>query len=77
MKKTDNSKPLKKVSVSVRLDPDLLDQAKRAAYWTPGATLGGVVEEALRRELARLEKSRGETFPKLVGKLRTGRPLKT
>lgn len=79
MTKPDNSKPraTKKVSITIRLDPEVLDHVKRAAYWTPGATLGGLVEDALRRELARLEKGRGEAFPKLGGKLRTGRPLKT
>ena len=77
MKKPPNDTPKRKLAVSVRLDPEVLDLAKRAAYWTPGLTLGGLVEEALRRELVRLEKSRGDAFPKLSGKLRTGRPLKT
>lgn len=73
-KKTETAP--RKVVASVRLTPDLLEQAKRAAFWTPGLTLGGLIEESLRRELARLEKGRGSPFPKRTGQLRSGRPLK-
>lgn len=65
-----------KVLVSVRMDQAVLAAAKSAAYWTPGETLGGLVEEALRREVQRLERLRGKPFPP-AGKLRSGRPLKT
>ena len=54
---------------SVRISSEVLQAAKRVAYWTPGMTLGGLVEEAIRREVARLEKAHGKPFPEMNGKI--------
>lgn len=57
------------------VDPEVLEAAKRAAFWTPGLTLSGLAEEALCREVARLEAERGEPFPDRRGELPRGRGL--
>lgn len=61
--------------LSAYVDHELLERAKAAAYWTPGLTLSGLVAEALRRELERLEAERGSPFPDRGGPLPPGRPL--
>lgn len=53
----------------------VLDRAKSAVYWTPGLTLAALVEEALRREVKRREKHRGEPFPARAGALTPGPPV--
>jgi hypothetical protein len=75
-KKTSKNQPTK-VAFHARLDPEILDRARDAAYWTPGLNLSRLVEVALVHEIARLEKSRGTPFPKRRGPLPTGRPIKT
>lgn len=57
------------------VDAEVLEAAKRAAFWTPGLTLSSLATEALRREVARLEAERGESFPDRTGNLPKGRPL--
>jgi len=76
VKKPDNHETTKKVSISLKLTPEAVDAAKRATFWTPGATLSGLVEDAILREVDRLEKRRGEPFPRREVKLKTGRPMK-
>ena len=50
--------------------------ARRYIYWTPGATLAALMEEALTSHLDRLEKKRGEPFAPRTGAIKTGRPIK-
>ena len=54
------------------VDPEVLDRARRASYWTPGLTLSALVEDALRVELDRLEAERGDRFPPYKGDLPRG-----
>ena len=44
-----------------------MDRVKRAIRFTPGATLEGLVEEALRDAVDKLEKKRGKPFPQPLG----------
>jgi post-segregation antitoxin (ccd killing protein) len=60
--------------VSMRLDAALAELARRRCYWTPGLTMSGLVEEALRRELARLERSLGPIPDRPRSELKRGRP---
>jgi hypothetical protein len=60
---------------TVHLPADLVEQLRRAVYWTPGATLSGLAEQALRQAVGRLEKERGEAFPDTRGSIR-GRPVR-
>lgn len=57
------------------VDPQVLERAKAAAFWTPGLSLSGLVQAALLRELERLEAERGGPFPERRGTLTRGRPL--
>jgi hypothetical protein len=73
------SDPIRKVSkerLTIHLPVDLIDRVKNAVYWTPGLTLAGLGEEALRVMVERLEADRGDPFPPRQEELRGGRPLK-
>lgn len=59
--------------LQVLLDEDVVERAKRAVFWTPGLTLTALVEEALVREVARLEAERGTPFEPRTGRLTPGR----
>jgi hypothetical protein len=61
---------------SAYIASSLLDRARNATYWTPGATMNALVEEAVRREVERREAERGEGFPPRPTALRGGRPIK-
>jgi len=65
-----------KERLTVHLPIDLIDRVKNAVYWTPGLTLAGLSEDALRRAVDRLEKERGEPYPARRSELKGGRPLK-
>lgn len=64
-----------KQRATFHLPVDLMERARSAVYWTPGATMADLAEEALRRELDRREKKRGEPFPPFEGRLKGGRPV--
>ena len=62
------------VSVSVGLQPQLLERARNAVYWTPGLTLAGVANLGLSLALEQLERANhGKPFPPRVGPVPTGR----
>lgn len=66
-----------KERATFQLTPGLLDRARDAVYFTPGATMAALMEDALRSHLEKLEKKRGTPFPSRRGAvLRTGRPVK-
>jgi hypothetical protein len=67
--------PPERGKLTVEIDAEVLEAAKDAVYWTPGLTLVGLVEEALRREVGRREEERGEGFPVRGGELTPGRPI--
>jgi len=62
--------------LNVNIPADALNKARDAVYWTPGLTLADLVSEAVTRELARLEKQRGEPYPNRKGNIKTGRPIR-
>ncbi|MGA2031467.1 MAG: hypothetical protein ABSG68_04360 [Thermoguttaceae bacterium] len=66
--KTDcqSGPPDSKSAVRVRLSPEVLGRARDAVEWTSGLTLSQLVEEAVVREIARLEACRGMPFPRIV-----------
>jgi len=68
--------PLPKTRATFQLPGKLMERARDAVYWTPGATLAGIMEEALTAHLDTLEKRRGASFPGRGGTLKTGRPVK-
>jgi hypothetical protein len=54
----------KKLRVSTMVATEVVKAAGRAVYWTPGLTMSAFVESAMAREAERLEKERGEPFPR-------------
>lgn len=65
-----------KERVTFQLPTETIERARNAVFWTPGATMAALMEEALSVHLDRLEKKRGEPFPTRSGALKTGRPVK-
>lgn len=65
-----------KERLTVHLSPALIDRVKNAVYWTPGLTLAGLAEDALRAAVEALEARRGDAFPPRREELKGGRPLK-
>lgn len=65
-----------KERATFQLPVELIDRARNAVYWTPGATMAGVMEMALEAQLERMEKKRGAPFPERDGALKSGRPVK-
>lgn len=62
---------------SVKIPADLLDRARDAAYWVPGVTLTGMIQEGLRAVIEQLQREHngGKPFLARRGPVRTGRPL--
>lgn len=55
--------------------PDaLMEHARSAVFYTPGLNLSVLVEQALEVEIRRLERQRGEGFPRRTAPIKTGRP---
>jgi len=65
----------KRERFTVNIGNDVIEWARRATVFTPGMSLSGLVEEALTRELKRLEKARGESFPTTTLTPKKGRPI--
>ncbi|MBL8763360.1 MAG: hypothetical protein JNM07_03725 [Phycisphaerae bacterium] len=64
-----------KLRYTVHLTSELVERLRDAVYWTPGLTLAELAEDALRGAIDRLEKTRGQPFPRRAGKLKGGRPI--
>ncbi len=70
------SPPLRAVTVGVAFDPELLERARNAVYWTPGLTLTGLANLGLSQAVEDLEqRNSGQPFPARAGTMRTGRPI--
>ena len=56
----------------------LAEELRDAAYWIPGATLSGMIQEGMFDYLTKLRRkhSGGEPFKPRTGKLPVGRPRK-
>ncbi len=73
--------PSRKVRATLYLPPELLDEARDAAYHLAGhpahMTLTKLAEQAFRRELERLKKlhNDGGAFPHRKEDLKGGRPI--
>lgn len=63
-----------RVRFTVQLPEDLVEQLRDVAY-EDRVTLTDLTQDALAGLLRRLEKERGEPYPKRSGKVKTGRPV--
>lgn len=61
---------------TLHLEDEIMDRARNIAYWTPGLSLSSLTEEAIRREVERMEKKNGGPYPDRESELVGGRPLK-
>lgn len=51
------------IPFTARVDPTVSERVKRAAYWTPGLSVGGFVTDALIAAVEAAEKANGGPFP--------------
>lgn len=72
----ESSSKTEKQRVTFQLSKEVTERARNAVYWTPGLTMSGLAEEALKRELKRLEEKRGMPFSERAQELKAGRPVK-
>jgi len=63
--------PAAKVQLSLRFDPTLLDRVRNACH-AQSISLQGVIDQALTREIERMEKDHGGPFAPRPGTLKTG-----
>ncbi len=62
---------------SSSLPADLMERARNAVFWTPGATMASLLEEGLGGVVERLERENGGPFKQRAGdRLRAGRQVK-
>lgn len=66
----------RKERLTVHVTVEVVERAKNAVYWTPGLTLAGLAEDALKKAVETLEKAHGGPFDRRKGELKGGRPLK-
>ena len=62
--------------VTISLSAELMERARNAVYWTPGATLAGLFEDAVLDMLGRVEKEHGGPFKSRSSNLKPGRRMK-
>ena len=75
-KPTEKTTQAKRERFTVNLPPELIEWARRAVVNTLGLTLTALMEEALTKELERLEKKQGKPFPTSDSTPKKGRPVK-
>ena len=66
-----SSVPVGKVQLSLRFDPVLLERVRNACH-AENRSLQGLVDQALTREVERMEKTHGGPCPPRPGTLKTG-----
>jgi hypothetical protein len=72
----DSSVPRRRASIRAEIDADLLEDARRVAYWEAGVTLTDLVSDGLRLVTESYRRERGAPYPDREGRVRTGRPLR-
>lgn len=68
------AKPTKvaKKRCTFHISEDVAEKARDVVWWTPGLTLADLVERSIRVEVERMEKAKGEPFPKRESELKPG-----
>ncbi len=62
--------------ITFYISKGVVEDAKNAAYWTPGMTLSSLAENALTEYISELERKRSEPFMPRDSELSKGRPAK-
>ena len=70
------AKKPEKVRATIYIPVKLIERVKNAVYWTPGLTVASLAEQALTREVEKLESGRKGPFPRRKRELKPGRPKK-
>jgi hypothetical protein len=70
------SRSARTITVGVSLDPEVLERARNAVYWTPGLTLTDLATQALAAAVDDLEYERGRPFATRGGKASLRRPVR-
>ena len=65
---------VRKTRLTIYLSVDIIDTLRNIAYWTKGATLAGLVDEALARAIEAREITNGGPFLRRLEELKGGRP---
>ena len=76
LRQQEVSRSARTITVGVSLDPEVLERARNAVYWTPGLTLTDLATQALAAAVDDLEYERGRPFPKRGGKASLRRPVR-
>lgn len=69
--------PKNKERLTFLFSIDVVEKLRDAAFWSPGETMAGIVDRAIRTELANMEKKRGGPFPERSANVKVGRPVKS
>ena len=76
VKKSASNRSKERCRLTVHLSTELTERAKNAAFWTPGASLSGLVHDGLLDQVERLEQKNGGPFKTRSGNLVSpGRPV--
>lgn len=67
------SPPSQNQRVTVSLPTPLIERLRNAVYWTEDLPMAGLVAEAIKDIVTKMEKANGRTFPQRVSPLRRGR----
>jgi len=65
-----------KMRITFYISKDIVENAKNAAYWTPGMTLSSLAEQALSSYIEEMEEQRKTPFMPRESELAKGRPAK-
>ncbi len=67
---------MSKMRITFYISKDVVENAKNAAYWTPGMTLSSLAEQALSDYIEEMEDQRKAPFTPRENELAKGRPAK-
>lgn len=67
---------MSKMRITFYISKDIVENAKNAAYWTPGMTLSSLAEQALSTYISDMEDQRQGPFTPRESELAKGRPAK-
>lgn len=67
---------MSKMRITFYISREIVENAKNAAYWTPGMTLSSLAEQALSNYIGDMEQQREMPFMPRESELAKGRPAK-